>query len=144
MEPEVLVLWVVKLFPQPQVTSVATYSGWIPLFNVSPLVVAAGSPLEAGVNRSRTRPNSVPDALTSSYNTSWGRFVPLVAWRRPPTARPGVFSDPGVHVRRSCPHTGRVTCAVRRPFPLPLWAALPVLFTAAVVGLTSLAGVLLA
>jgi hypothetical protein len=37
-----------------------------------------------------------------------------------------------------------VTCAVRRPFPLPLWAALPVLFTAAVVGLTSLAAVLLA
>src|SRR4051812_4739411 len=99
MEPEVLVLWVVKLFPQPQVTSVATYSGWMPLFNVSPLVVAAGSPVEAGVNRSRTRPTSVPDALTSSYNTSGGRFVPLVAWRRPPDAGPGVFSDPGAGAR---------------------------------------------
>jgi hypothetical protein len=36
-----------------------------------------------------------------------------------------------------------VTCAVRRPFPLPLWVALPVLFTAAVAGLTSLAATLL-
>ncbi|GAB3908501.1 hypothetical protein GCM10029964_108370 [Kibdelosporangium lantanae] len=53
-----------------------------------------------------------------------------------------MFSDPGVYVRRSYPHTGGVTCAVRRPFPLPLWVALPVLFTAAVVGLTSLAAVL--
>ena len=32
---------------------------------------------------------------------------------------------------------------MRRPFPLPLWVALPVLFTAAVVGLTSLAATLL-
>src|SRR6266545_1364852 len=32
MLPEVLVLRVVKVFPQPQTTSVTTYSGWIPVF----------------------------------------------------------------------------------------------------------------
>jgi hypothetical protein len=36
-----------------------------------------------------------------------------------------------------------VLCAVRRPFPLLAWAAIPVLFTAAVLGLTSLGEVLL-
>jgi hypothetical protein len=40
-------------------------------------------------------------------------------------------------------HTGLVHCAVRRPFPLLAWAAVPVLFTAAVLGLTSVGQLLL-
>jgi hypothetical protein len=40
--PLVLVLWVVKLFPQPHETSVVTYSGWMPLFMGSSL--GPGSP----------------------------------------------------------------------------------------------------
>jgi hypothetical protein len=40
-------------------------------------------------------------------------------------------------------HTDLVQCAVRRPFPLLAWAAVPWLFTAAVLGLTSLGEFLL-
>jgi hypothetical protein len=47
-----LVLRVVNVLPQPQVTVVITCSGWIPLFMVSSLV-GTGSP-SVGVNRSRT------------------------------------------------------------------------------------------
>jgi hypothetical protein len=41
--PFFAVLRVVKVFPQPQATSVVTYSGWMPVFMVLIPFVAAGS-----------------------------------------------------------------------------------------------------
>jgi hypothetical protein len=54
-----------------------------------------------------------------------------------------MLGDPGVLDGGHNRHTDQVRCAVHRPFPLLVWAAVPVLFTAAVLGLTSLGEFLL-
>jgi hypothetical protein len=53
------------------------------------------------------------------------------------------LADPGLMTSDNTRQTDLVQCAVRRPLPLLSWAALPVVFTTAVLGLTSLGQLLL-
>src|SRR5689334_2449075 len=64
MDPLVLVLRVVNWLPQPQVTCVSTYAGWMPSRTGIPLDVAPG-PLRGGVNRRRsvTVYSTIPQGL---------------------------------------------------------------------------------